>query len=99
MSVRAFKTLFGLGPWLKGEALAHKLQEQGVEAFNKARSRNPQWQPDFRNADLRGMDLSLANLKNANLVGANVDGVILDNLELYGERARNALARRGAVVE
>jgi uncharacterized protein YjbI with pentapeptide repeats len=96
---RAFKTMLGLGPWRKGEELVFVIQEKGAAAFNKARSQNPQWRPDFGTADLKGVDLTDINLKAANLVKANLEGVIVDNLQLSDERARKTLARRGAIVE
>ncbi|MBN1963541.1 MAG: pentapeptide repeat-containing protein [Anaerolineae bacterium] len=96
---RAFKKIYGLGPWRKGPDLAAALQMHGVEAFNRARSRSIQWQPNFAGADLNGLDLSYANLRNAKLVNASLDGVIIDNLALDGERAKISLARRGAIVE
>lgn len=99
MSTRAFKTLFGLGPWRKGPALVRAIRDKGVDAFNRTRSRHPHWAPDFSGAALRDLDLTLANVRYANMVGAELDGVILDGLELSGERAKNTLARRGAVVE
>lgn len=96
---RAFKKIFGFGPWRKGQELVIALQMHGVEAFNAARSRSIHWQPDFNGADLDGIDLSYANLRNAKLAGANYDGVIIDNLALEGERAKNSLKKRGALVE
>jgi uncharacterized protein YjbI with pentapeptide repeats len=96
---RAFKKLFGFGPWRRGPELVIAIDEKGIEAFNNARARNPEWRPDFAGSSLRGMDVSLMNLKAANLVGAKLDGVVVDNLELSDERARTTLARRGAVVE
>ena len=99
MSTRAFKTLFGLGPWRRGQDLLLVIEKHGIETFNAVRSRNPQWQPDLSESDLRGMDLSRANLKNVKLIGAHVDGIIVDGLELSGERALRTLARRGAIVE
>jgi uncharacterized protein YjbI with pentapeptide repeats len=96
---RAFKKLFGLGSWYRGPELALVIQQRSIESFNHARSGSPQWKPDFRGASLRGMDLSYANIKAANFVGADLDGVIIDNLEMTDERARVALARRGAIVE
>ncbi len=96
---RPFKKLFGFGPWRKGEELVFVIQDRGINAFNNARAKSPQWKPDFGRASLKGLDLSVANVKAANMVHANLDGVIVDNLELDDERARKALARRGAIVE
>ena len=96
---RAFKKLFGFGPWYRGADLVLVIQQRSIESYNHARSGSPQWKPDFSGASLRGMDLSYANVKAANFVGADLDGVIIDNLEMNDERARVALARRGAIVE
>jgi len=96
---RAYKKLFGFGPYHKGEQLVFLIQNGGIESFNAARSKNPNWRPDFSGADLRGIDVSLANLQGANLSKASLDGVIVDNLEMSDERARRVLARRGAIVE
>lgn len=99
MSVRAFKKLFGFGPWHSGQDLVQLLHKQGIEAFNEARSKNPRWRPDFSGSSLQGLDLSVVNVKQANFVGASLDGVIVDNLALDDERARNTLERRGAIVK
>ncbi len=99
MSRRAFKKIFGLGPWIKGQALVWAIESKGAALFNNVRSKNPFWIPDFSGADLNHIDLSEANINNANFVGAQVDGVTIDNLELRGERALNTLRRRGAIVE
>ncbi len=96
---RAFKKMFGFGPWRKGEDLVFIMRDRGVPAFNNARAKSPQWRPDFGTASLEGIDLSQANIKAANLKHANLEGVIVDNLALSDERARKALARRGAIVE
>jgi uncharacterized protein YjbI with pentapeptide repeats len=95
---RPFKKLFGFGPWRRGPELVLAIQQTSVEAFNRARAKNPQWRPDFRGASLRGIELGQANLKAANLVGADLDGAVVDNLALSDERARTALGRRGAIV-
>lgn len=99
MSKRAFKKVFGLGPWLKGQTLVWAIESKGADLFNSVRSNNPFWIPDFSGADLNRMDLSGANINSANFVGAQVDGIIIDGLELRGERALNTLRRRGAIVE
>ncbi|MBN2471343.1 MAG: pentapeptide repeat-containing protein [Anaerolineae bacterium] len=96
---RPFKKLFGFGPWRKGVDLVLVIQQQGIERFNDARSKNPRWRPDFSGASLSGLDLSNANVKAANLVGADLNGVIIDNLEMDDERARPRLAKRGAIVD
>jgi hypothetical protein len=96
---RAFKTMFGFGPWRKGQELVAVMLDKGIHAFNDARSRNPGWKPDFSGASLRGLDLSIANIRSANLVGADLNGVIIDNFEFEDERARPRLAKRGAIVE
>jgi uncharacterized protein YjbI with pentapeptide repeats len=95
---RAFKKLFGFGPYRKGPDLVLVIQQKGVEGFNAARSKNRAWRPDFSGASLAGIDISIANLQGANLVGADLNGVIIDNLEMTDDRARPRLEKRGAVV-
>lgn len=95
---RPFKKLFGFGPWRKGEELVLAIRQQGVEGFNAARAKNPQWKPDLSGASLAGVDLSVANVKGANLAAADLNGVIIDNLEMTDERARPRLEKRGAIV-
>lgn len=96
---RAFKKLLGFGPWRKGEELVLAIRQQGVEGFNAARAKNPQWRPDLSTASLAGLDLSIANLKGAKLAEADLNGVIIDNLEMTDDRARPRLQKRGAIVE
>ena len=96
---RAYKTMFGLGPYVKGEKLVFLLRDRGVESFNAARARWPTWRPDFGSSSLKGLELSQVNLQMANLKNANLEGVVIDNLEMTDERARKVLARRKAIVE
>ena len=98
MSVRAFKKLFGFGPWHSGQDLVQLLHKQGIEGFNQARSKNPRWRPNFSGGVMQGLDLSFANVKQANFVGADLEGVTIDNLALDDQRARTTLERRGAIV-
>ncbi|GAB4572364.1 MAG: hypothetical protein Kow0077_11580 [Anaerolineae bacterium] len=95
---RAFKKLFGFGPWRKGPELVAVIRLQGIEVYNHARSRNPGWRPDFSGASLAGLDLSRANVKGAIMITADLNGVIIDNLEMTDERARPRLKKRGAIV-
>jgi hypothetical protein len=47
--------------------------QQGVEAWNSWRERNPSIQPDLSGADLHEANLFLADLSEANLSGAHLD--------------------------
>ncbi len=96
---RAFRKLFGFGPWYRGAALVEAIQRRGIDAYNAARAKNPGWRPDFNGGALRGLDLSQANVKGANMVAADLNGVTIDNLEMTDDRARTRLAKRGAIVE
>lgn len=96
---RAFKKMFGFGAWIKGHELVFVMQEKGVEAYNAARSKNPNWRPDFSGASLKGIDLTTANIKAANMVSTDLNGVIIDNHEFSDERARPRLGKRGAIVK
>ena len=51
--------------------------QQGREAWNSWRERNPSIQPDFSGADLNMVNLSGAELLAANLIGANLIGANL----------------------
>lgn len=96
---RRYKTLFGLGGYIKGHDLVANILDGGPEAYNAERTKNPRWKPDFGNASLRGIEISQLNVKGADLTRADLNGLLVNNLEMDDARARTRLKRLGAIVD
>jgi len=66
------------------------LLKQGAAAWNAWRDKNPNIDPDLREADLRGANLRRANLRRVNLSEADISEAELSNANLRGANLRRA---------
>jgi uncharacterized protein YjbI with pentapeptide repeats/8-oxo-dGTP pyrophosphatase MutT (NUDIX family) len=66
------------------------LLKQGAAAWNAWRDKNPNIDPDLREADLRGANLRRANLRRVNLSEADISEAELSNADLRGANLRRA---------
>jgi hypothetical protein len=78
--------------------------QQGVEAWNSWRERNPSIEPDLSKADLLEANLSGANLlgadlSRANLLGAHLSEAYLSGANLSGANLSDATLTRSALVK
>src|SRR6516165_5513685 len=64
--------------------------KQGAAAWNAWRDKNPNIDPDLREADLRGANLRRANLRRVNLSEADISEAELSNANLRGANLRRA---------
>jgi uncharacterized protein YjbI with pentapeptide repeats len=67
-----------------------KILRQGVAAWNDWREKNPEVQPNLRQANLREVDLGRANLRQADLWGANLQRASLHGADLSRANLREA---------
>jgi uncharacterized protein YjbI with pentapeptide repeats len=77
------------------EAQVKLLKENGVEAWNEWRKRNPEIEPNIRNAnfvgaELSGVDFSGADLRGADFSGGNLSQTNLSRALLFGATFGNS---------
>jgi uncharacterized protein YjbI with pentapeptide repeats len=75
------------------------LLNQGVDAWNKWREKNPALVPNLNRADLSGASLGEAYLHGANLHGADLRGADLSGANLRGAYLRGAYLREAYLRE
>ena len=75
------------------------LLKQGAAAWNAWRDKNPNIDPDLREADLRGANLRRAKLWQARLREANLRGADLSRANLIGTNLRRVNLRRANLSE
>jgi hypothetical protein len=69
---------------MANDDLVRILRDQGVDAWNKWRKENLDYEIDLRQADLKGAKLSGADLRKAKLWSANLIEANLDSADLSG---------------
>jgi len=75
------------------------LLKQGAAAWNAWRDKNPNIDPDLREADLRGTNLRRVNLRRANLSEANIRRADLRKADLTRANLRDALLGRAHILD